>query len=645
MLYPTQVARCARIVRGALHARRILLLALVLVTPVAATPVAATSDVAPLDVTALEAFVDGAMAAQFDELDLVGAVVTVVQVDGPTFRKGYGYADLGSHTPVDPGRTLFRIGSVTKPFVWTAVMQLVEEGVVDLNADVNTYLSTVQVPDTFPEPVTLAHLMAHTAGFEDRSIGLFSRTPDAVRPLAELLGEGLPARVRPVGDAAAYSNHGAALAGLVVEEVSGLAWNDYLDQRILAPLGMTRTTGEQSVPADLEGDLAVGYEVVGGSFLPRSFVYSPLAPAGSMSATGDDMARFMRAHLQGGTHAGGSILRAETVEAMHRTHATRDPRLNGSAHGFIEQSFEGRRSIGHGGGIVAFHSLMVLVPDDGIGLFVAYNTPAGAEATAGFVADFFAYRYGADDPVEAQSHDPDAHRPAVSGEYRPTRVAHTTLDTMAGLLQTAAITSLDDGSLQAQNLGSFGTTRWLPVEPWVYREVGTHDLLMFQVDGEGRIVRALLGSQPHVAFESVAWHQRVGVHVGLLAFAVAAFLSAVVGWPLARRWGTRDLNSSRLARPTAWVASASFLVFVASLAVVLRDPMELAFGVPPLLRAVLAIGLVGSALTLAGVFFAVRSWVRRDGTLAGRIHYSVVVAAGVAFVWFLDTWNLLGFRY
>jgi len=609
----------------------------VLLTLLLGAQVAAASDGA-----ALEAFVDAKMAAQFEAYDLVGSVVMVVEAGEPTFGKGYGYADLESQTPVDPDRTAFRIGSITKLFVWTAVMQLVEQGALDLNADVNAYLSTVRVPDTSAEPVTMAHLMAHTAGFEDRSVGLFARTPAAVRPLAELLDGGLPARVRPAGEAAAYSNHGAALAGLVVEEVSGLEWNDYLEERILAPLGMTRSTGRQPVPAALEGELAVGYDVGAGSFVRRSFDFVPLAPAGSMSATGSDMARFMLAHLQGGAHGGGSILGSESVQAMHRTHATQDPRLSGSAHGFIEQTFQGRRTIGHGGGIVAFTSLMVLVPDDDLGLFLAYNTAAGAAAAADFVADFFAFRYEAPEVVPA---NPSVHRPNVVGTYRPSRVAHTTLDKLAGLLQTASIVSADDGSLVARNLGAFGTTRWVPVEPLVYREVASQDLLVFHEDDDGRIVRALVGSQPHMAFERLAWHQIPAFHAGLVGFSVAAFVSAVVGWPLTRRWRRGGRRLSRVARSTAWAASAAFLAFLAGLAVVLRDPMEVAFGVPPLLRVVLAIGLAGAALTLVAGFLVARAWVRGEGSVVGRLHLSAVVAAGAAFVWFLDAWNLLGFRY
>jgi hypothetical protein len=435
------------------------------------------------------------------------------------------------------------------------------------------------------------------------------------------------------------------LAGLIVEEVSGLAWNDYLEARILAPLAMARTTGEQPVPDALERDLASGYDVVAGSYRRRSFDVSPLAPAGSMSATGNDMARFMLAHLQDGAYGDATILLPETVQAMHRTHATSDPRLNGLAHGFIEQTFQGRRTIGHGGGIVAFHSLLVLVPDDGLGLFIAFNTLAGAAATVDVAAAFFEHRYGAASVrVEAPA-NPSVHRLEVIGGYRPTSVAHTTLDKLAGLIQAAAITHDGDGTLLARNLGPPGTTRWVPIEPLVYRQVDSDDLLVFQEDDDGRVVRAFVGNLPHRAYDRLAWHQSTGFHLGLVAVAVLAFLSAVVGWPLTRRWRRGETGVARFARLLAWTASASFLAVLVSLAVVLRDPMEIAFGVPPVLQAVLAIAVAGAALTLVGVVMAVRSWVRGDWGVVGRVHYSLVVLAGAAFVWFLDHWNLLGFRY
>ena len=147
--------------------------------------------------------------------------------------KGYGEDDRARHRAVEARRTLFRVGSVSKLFIWTAVMQLVERGKVDLDADVNRYLEGVEVPATFKEPVTLAHLMTHTAGFEDHVLGLFAHDATAVRPLRDLLAAELPARVRAPGVVAAYSNHGAALAMLVVEQVSGMPWTEYVETQIL----------------------------------------------------------------------------------------------------------------------------------------------------------------------------------------------------------------------------------------------------------------------------------------------------------------------------------------------------------------------------------------------------------------------------
>ena len=636
-------SRSLRPQRGRATVRRSALrFLLILSVAVTATVHAAAT---PADVAALEAFVDGVIAEQFDTYDLVGVVVSVVRDGEPLFAKGYGYADLESLTPVDPDRTLFRIGSITKLFTWTAVMQLVEQGALDLDADVNDYLRSVRVPATYPEPVTMAHLMAHTAGFEDRSVGLFARTADSVRPLSELLGAGLPARVRPVGQAAAYSNHGVALAGLVVEELSGLAWNDYLEARILTPLGMTRTTGVQPVPDPLARDLAIGYDVIAGSFVPRSFDYSPLAPAGSMSTTASDMTRFMLAHLGGGSHGGAAILRDVTVQQMHRTHSTFDPRLSGMAHGFVEQQVRGRRTIGHGGGIVAFNSLMLLVPDESLGLFISYSTLAGAPATVDFVAAFFEHLAAGDLGHAPMPTNLGTHTPNVTGSYRPSRVAHTTLDKLAGLLQEARIAPGGDGGLLAHDLGMPGTTRWVPIEPAVYREVDSGDLLVFQTNDRGDVVRGLVGSLPHLAYERIAWHQRAAFHLGLVSVILLVMLSALIGWPLSRRRGRGDSPASRLARLCAWATSALFVVFLASLLVVLRDPMEIAFGVPPPLRAVLVLGLAGTALTPVCLLLAARSWLHGDWNALGRVHYSVVAAAAAVFVWFLHHWNLLGFRY
>ena len=127
--------------------------------------------VGPTDPVELEAFIDGMMAAHMPSRDIPAATIAVVKDGELFFAKGYGFADRENRTPVEADTTLFRIASISKLFTWTAVMQLAERGQLDLDADVNTYLKSFQIPATYPEPITMKHLLSHTPGFEEGALG------------------------------------------------------------------------------------------------------------------------------------------------------------------------------------------------------------------------------------------------------------------------------------------------------------------------------------------------------------------------------------------------------------------------------------------------------------------------------------------
>ncbi|HEY8351667.1 MAG TPA: serine hydrolase domain-containing protein, partial [Sphingomonadales bacterium] len=175
------------------------------------------------DLAELETYLDGVVKAEMGARKLVGAAISIVKDGEVIFAKGYGFEDLERRVPVDPAMTLFRPGSVSKLFTWTAIMQLVEQGKIDLDADVNRYLTQFQIPEAFGAPVTIRNLLTHSGGFEDGGIGyLFVESPDEIVPLAESLARHIPGRVRPPttdfasGTGVAYSNYGTALAGLIV---------------------------------------------------------------------------------------------------------------------------------------------------------------------------------------------------------------------------------------------------------------------------------------------------------------------------------------------------------------------------------------------------------------------------------------------
>ena len=327
----------------------------------------------PFSMTTL---IDGALGSLQREHDLAGITVAVVLDDALHVARGYGQADLATARPVDPATTLFRIGSVSKTFIWTAVMLLVERGSLDLDTDVNDYLHEVEVSEAFGEPVTLRQLMSHRAGFED-SLQLFTVADDDPRPLAELLIAHQPERVYPPGARTAYSNWGAGLAAQVVEDVADQSYGDFLQQELLTPLGMQDTTWQapRNMEATSRERLATGYRPRhGGLGLQDYLQLGAYWPAGGMASTATDMARWMRFHLNGGELDGIRLLAPGTHAQMwQRAHDDR-PAAADVAHGWQDVPYRSLRTLGHGGGTAAFLTNLVLVPELNLGLFVSQNS-------------------------------------------------------------------------------------------------------------------------------------------------------------------------------------------------------------------------------------------------------------------------------
>jgi CubicO group peptidase (beta-lactamase class C family) len=318
----------------------------------------------------LEMFVDDFFAKQMEELHIPGLTFVFVQDGKVLLAKGYGLADLEEGIPFDPEEAVVRIGSVSKLFVATAVMQLVERSELDLHADVNQYLTTFQLDESYPEPVTLAHLLTHTAGFEDPP---YSTTTDPadIQPLGSYLAERMPPRVRAPGEVFRYCNHGYALAAYIVEQVSGIPFDQYVEEDVLAPLGMERTGYLLSPP--MPQGLAVGYLYEDGGQTPQPIDYDHDYPGGSLVSTAEDMAKFMFAHLQDGCYQDTCILQPATIAEMHQGQFTIRPRETGATYGFTEGFLNGQRLIGHTGAIRGFGASLDLLPEHDMGYFFSFN--------------------------------------------------------------------------------------------------------------------------------------------------------------------------------------------------------------------------------------------------------------------------------
>jgi CubicO group peptidase (beta-lactamase class C family) len=591
----------------------------------------------------LEIFTDELITRQLAEYHIAGATVSIVQDGKIELAKGYGYADVEMETPVIPGETIFRIGSTSKLFTWTAVMQLAEQGKIDLSADVNAYLPDFQIPATYPDPITMLNLMSHTAGFEERTAGVESPSPGEMISLHDCLVSYMPDRVRPAGELISYSNYGTALAGYIVEAVSGMPFEQYVETYLFQPLSMVHSTFRQPIPPALEGQLAEAYSY-SGEYVPGSFAYVNLTPAGAMSSTAHDMANFMIAHLQEGKFEGKQILQPETVGQMHRRLFSNDERLDGTAHGFFEWNFNGRRVLWHSGDIGNWHSGLAIIPEENVGFFVNYNSYEGIPAVVEFYYAFLNAFFPAQETGEGLPPESSAQAAEdLSGEYRTTRSIYNHVERI--------ISFPGDGnvrvSVNPDRTLSIAGQAFYEKEPLVYSPQDGTDTLIFHQDGLEQNTHFHVNSNQLFSYERVLWYETSAFN--LLAFRVCygllltALLAALIEKFRGRQKNSSDSRMQGIARLWALVPAVVFLLVPA--VTTIYSELDYKYPFPFYMVVLLAIILAASILVVGPIIFTFLAWARRYWGLAGRVHYTLIAAALVGMVWLMYYWRLLGFRY
>jgi hypothetical protein len=419
--------------------------------------------------------------------------------------------------------------------------------------------------------------------------------------MGEWLATHIPGRVRRPGVFSSYSNYATALAGYVVERISGTPYDQYIEERILEPLGMGHTTTRQPLPEHLTPDMSQGYAWAGGRFEAKPFeIIIGAAPAGSVSASATDMARFMLAHLNEGELDGRRILSTETARTMQARAFGHDDRLNGFALGFYEKSRPGLRAIGHGGDTQWFHTDLALMPSEDLGVFASYNTVSGGELSFGPFFDAFMDHYY---PVESELATPsEADREVagrIAGEYAFNRRSYTTFQKAMGLSGAVTVRAQEDGALVLKS--PLGLSRLVPVGPLLYRDGLGEDLVAFREDADGRVTHGFLGIAPMMALERAPRSEAMMLHRVLLGLALLAFLGTVVAAP--RRWwrkrkGTALPGDDLPGRKTLVAMALVNLAFVGAVAMLALDPMSLMSGPLTGLKIALGLPVIGIVLAL-----------------------------------------------
>ncbi|MBM4762577.1 serine hydrolase [Bacillus sp. B15-48] len=622
---------------------------------------------AELDAIDVEEFFDTVIAEKMEEVNIPNLTVSVVSEGEVIFAKGYGYADYETRTPVDPETTLFRIGSSSKVFTWTAVMQLVEEGKLDLDTDINEYLD-FEIPNTLEykrgnpqtEPITIRHLISHTPGFEDYMSDVFSLSEDSLIPLSQAVREQRPKRVFAPGEVTSYSNYGTTLAGYIVEVVSGVPFAQYVEEHIYKPLGMENSMFRQPIPSKLADQMSTPYRYVNGEYLKAKFEFVS-EPAGSMSSSALDMAKFMLAYLQGGHYEGASILKEETVQKMFSEQDTQHPRLKGMAHGFVTANYNGRDIFKHAGGMMLYDTFLFLVPDEEVGFFISHS--GGNYFVNVSIFEAFMDRYFPSEEIDSPTPEPTVNMEQRSkqfvGEYYQNRRSFTTDDAFLSLMIGVIRVNVDDeGYLLVNHLGE--TNRFVEVEPAVYNNVseernndygGDFSTIVFGTDSHGR---TMLMTDGPMSYSKAAWYESSGFTFLMLISSLLFIIASLLYWgirAIVRK--IRGKNVLEVTKGSRWAKRVAvfqglltFIFLVSFLANGQPDPVyglaKSAFTEPSALSVFLdnivsyGIGLV----TFAVLAYSVVSWVKGYWKLAGRIHYTMFAIFSAVLSWIFYFWNV-----
>ncbi|MBA3357363.1 MAG: beta-lactamase family protein [Pyrinomonadaceae bacterium] len=605
------------------------------------------------ELTALdvEAFLDGIVPLQLERDDIAGATVAIVKDGKLLFAKGYGYSDYEKKKTVSADETLFRPGSVSKLFTWTAMMQLAEQGKLDLDRNVNDYLD-FKIPDAFGQPVTLKNLLTHTPGFEEQIKDLFTIGSESPN-LGGYLKTHIPRRIYPPGTVPAYSNYGAALAGYIVELVSGRPFHEYVEENIFKPLGMIHSTFRQPLPPALAPFMSNGYQLASDE--PKPFEVVVPFPAGSMSSTAADMSRFMLAHLQDGQFGDARILRPETARLMHSRLFALDQAANAMAYGFYEESRNGHRIIGHAGDTLYFHSDLHLIPDAGVGFFVSHNSLGSGNPLPRttlwemFLDRYFPYTAPATPTLDSAKEDATA----VSGSYILSRRSETSFLKAATLIGEFTVSPVGDGMIEvAQLTGPNGKPkRWREVAPMTFLETNGRDKLIFKPDQNGRMQVIL--PYPFFVGQRVGLFENNKILLPVIGISLLIMLLTLVLWPLA--WFVRRHHGHKLEltpierrlRLAVRIVFALVLFFMAAMTGLvvyasthiwfLSDRGNTWFHLAQV------IGVLGAIGTLVVFYNAIQSWRNQEKRIWSKLQATLFVLVCFGFLWFAFAGNLLRF--
>ncbi|ACL76982.1 serine hydrolase [Ruminiclostridium cellulolyticum] len=613
-----------------------------------------TSSDGPNDPKELEKFCDDFFKKYMEKDSVPGAIISVVKNGQILLKKGYGYADLKNKVPINPDKTAFYICSIGKLFTGTAVIQLYEKGKIkDLNDNVNMYLKKIKVNNKFTNPVTFSNLLTHTSGLDEGSvIGGASKTKDEILSYEDYLKMKLGSVLREPGSFTRYSNLGYNLLGYLVEGISEMPFRDYIKTNILEPLGMTNSTA-----GEIPDNLAIPYIFDGTTMQPStSEINLPGLGEGCIYSTADDMAKFMIAHLQNGRYKEKSILKAETSKLMHTQQFTNNPVLPGMCYTFMQSYDNNQKAIKHEGGDASgYISTLYLLPEYNIGFFVEVNTLSTLPIT--FESEFLDHYFPRETGKVQYFAGYKQRNSDYTGIYRSyDDISVTTLLKVMALFSNDGemkILNSKEGALFMHSTSFEGNpiaTKLIQTGDLILKRQDDNSDIVFQKDKQGNTAYAF-NNEPQKTFEKIHWYETRDFNFITLTACMLIFIFNIIGITFSffrRKNKKKESSLTKLelaSNATLWsVCMLNVISMIAFVLLLMTATYEIQYGLPLVGYISISGLLLGAVLSIGIIVFCVLLWVKRQKTLSSRIIYTISAISCSVFIWFLNYWNLLGFK-
>ena len=608
-----------------------------------------------LDLNVLEHYVDSYITNYLEPGLHTSATLTIVKEDEFVFSRGYGMANYEDNAEVTP-KSIFRIGSVSKPFTCMAILQLVDKGLLDLHADVNTYLKDFKIPKTFSEPITIHSILTHTTGFEESFFGhLFTSNENEIIPLKEALKKYMPARVNPPGKHPSYSNYAVCLLGLIIEEVSGEPFEQYMRKHVFTPLGMENSTFEQPLPDNLVSKYAYSYRNERDTLVPREFTLATnYTPAGGMSSTADDMARFIQFHLHSlDSIIPGSVLKRESLDKMHHHQFRTSDALPGINYGFMQEQADGYFIFGHSGQTPYYIADLVIDPKNKLGLFISSTGNNAHDLVSNFAPEllgkFFPNNNNKDFSPSTIIHssDPQFDAKKYEGQYFSWWGNFSQIEKLNHLIEGVEITSSRNNTLLLSGL-SFQDSidEYVNVGKHLFRERDGSGLISFEEDTAGDVTVMYDSFDPTQTYSKGNFYFFGSFNFPAVAICFVLFVAAILFQAYVKIRNIKETAPFRWVRTIAALnASVNVSFAIGGALFWYYYGVELMYGIPWFFFLLLILPLISCLLGIVQLVLTYFVWNTNYWTIQSKVFYSLNSLAGIFMIWFFYFWNVLGFKF